>query len=239
MKGGGASMVANRKNCERCGHFLSRVDQGINDGHCQKCRLLISSGQKNFSKMKWRKRKMKKGTKAIIWISSIVVFLLLILPLLAGGFRSWIIPLYKWGFDIKAPQSVAAVDTSTTAAPAATSVPATIDSNVDTSGLVTEQAYIPHPRRYEETGIENTKTWKNIVVNDDEYLVVGGTSVNGTNDGVYRGYGPGTYTTITVTNGFISIVDDDWGDEEFDFRVDQAVEYGWARAHINRGVIPN
>lgn len=122
--------------------------------------------------------------------------------------------------------------------PEATSVPAIVDSNADTTGMVTEQNYVPHPRRYEETGIEGTKTWENLVVNDDEYLVVGGVTVNGINDGVYQGYGPGTYT-VTVTNGFISVVDDDWGDEEFDFRVDQAVQYGWAHAHLSRGVIPN
>lgn len=63
---------------------------------------------------------MANWKKALIWISSILVFALVILPLLAGGFRSWVIPLYKWGFDIKdAPQSVAAADTSTATAPAA------------------------------------------------------------------------------------------------------------------------
>lgn len=108
----------------------------------------------------------------------------------------------------------------------------------DTSGQVTEQAYIPHPRFYQETGIEGTKTWKNVVVNDDEYLVVGGVVVNGVSDGVYQGYGPGTYAKITVTDGFLSIVDDDWGAQEFDFRVAQAITYKWAHAHINRGPIP-
>lgn len=119
--------------------------------------------------------------------------------------------------------------------PVATAAPV---SNADTSGLVTEQNYIPHPRFYQETGIEGTKTWKNVIVNDDEYLVVGGVVVNGVKDGAYQGYGPGTYAKITVTNGFLSIVDDDWGANEFDFRVDQAVTYGWAHAHIDRGPIP-
>lgn len=123
-------------HCNTCGQFLSRDDQDKKDGHCQKCRLLLSSGQKNSNK-KMEEKKMKKGTKAIIWVASILVFLLLILPLLAGGFRSWIIPLYKWGFDIKAATqtSTAAADTSKTAAsntteptaPAATSVPITDD----------------------------------------------------------------------------------------------------------------
>lgn len=54
--------------------------------------------------------KMKTWKKALIWISSILVFLLVILPLLAGGFRTWIIPLYRWGFDIKAQTSAAAID---------------------------------------------------------------------------------------------------------------------------------
>ena len=134
-----------------------------------------------------------------------------------------------------APASV--TDTTNTVVTYSTSAPGTTATTYDTTGKVTEQAYVPHPRFYEETGIEGTKTFKNLVVNDDEYLIVGGTSVNGTDDGVYRGYGPGTYT-IKVVNGFVSIVDDDWGNEEFDFRVAQAVEYGWAHAHINRGPIP-
>lgn len=110
-------------------------------------------------------------------------------------------------------------------------------STANTTGAVTEQAYVPHPRLYEETGIEGTKTWR-LVVNKDEYLIVGGVSVNGQNDGVYLGYGPGKHT-IKVTNGFVSIVDDDWGSEEFNFRVNQAIKYGWAHAVVDRGPIPN
>lgn len=123
------------------------------------------------------------------------------------------------------------------AAPAATSVPMVIYGNADTTGQVTEQPYVPHPRFYQETGIEGTKTFKNIVVNKDEYLIVGGLVVDGVGDGVYQGYGPGTYT-ITITNGFISIVDDDWGYMEFTFRVGEAVKYGWACSHIDLGPIP-
>lgn len=115
---------------------------------------------------------------------------------------------------------------------------ASTETYADTSGKVAEQPYVSHPRRYEETGTGKTKTWKNVVVNDDEYLVVGGVIVNGTKDGVYRGYDPGTYSKITVTDGFIAIVDDDWAGKEFDFRVDQAIKYNWAHAHIDRGPIP-
>lgn len=126
---------------------------------------------------------------------------------------------------------------STSKTEAVVALPASDYVTADTSGIVTEQAYVPHPRFYQETGIEGSKTWNNLVVNNDEYLVVGGVSVNGINDGVYRGYGPGKYT-VTVTNGFVAIVDDDWGNEEFDFRVGQAVQYEWAHAHIDRGPIP-
>ena len=234
-------MMTSQAHCKKCGRFLSRDDQNANYDHCHKCRQSVFSGHKD-SNINMEEKKMKKWQKVLIWIGA-VVFLVAGLPLVGAGFRSGIVPLWKWGFNIKnRQQSVAAVDTSTaaasaTSAPAATSAPTVIDSNADTTGKVTEQNYVPHPRRYEETGIEGTKTWKNIVVNDDEYLVVGGLTVDGTNDGVYRGYGPGTYT-ITVTNGFISVVDDSWGDEEFDFRVGQAVEYGWAHAHVDRGPIP-
>ncbi len=136
-------------------------------------------------------------------------------------------------------EAAAQTDNSGTTAyvPADTTTYQIYSGTADTSGKVTEQSYVPHPRYYQETGTEGTKTFKNLVVNNDEYLIVGGTSVNGTNNGVYRGYGPGTYT-IKVSNGFVSIVDDDWGAQEFDFRVAQAIEYGWAHSHINRGPIP-
>ena len=110
-------------------------------------------------------------------------------------------------------------------------------TNADTTGKVTEQAYTWHPRFYEETGIGKTKTWRNLVVNRDEYLVVGGTVVNRVEDGVYQGYGPGVYT-VTVTDGLVAIVDDDWASLEFNFRVNQAIQFKWAHAHIDRGPIP-
>ncbi len=245
--------MTSQAHCKGCGHFLSRDDQSKKDGYCQKCRLSILSGHKNSNK-KMEEKKMSTMSNTQKWVIGIIVGLVILtvgIPTLIAGGRfvtnSVIIPVWNWGLGVKATtQNNAAVDTPKTAAsnatapavPAATSAPAVIDSNADTTGMVTEQNYVPHPRRYEETGIEGTKTWENLVVNDDEYLVVGGVIVNGIKDGVYQGYGPGTYT-VTVTNGFISVVDDDWGDEEFDFRVDQAIQYGWAHAHLSRGVIPN
>ncbi len=107
-----------------------------------------------------------------------------------------------------------------------------------TSGNLTEQPYISHPRLYMETGIGKTKTFENIVVNEGEYLIVGGVIVNGVDGGVYQGFGPGIYEKIVATDGFISVADKVFAKDEFDFRVKQAEEYNWAHGTIDRGPIP-
>ncbi len=94
---------------------------------------------------------------------------------------------------------------------------------------------------YEDTGTTGTKTWTDLVINDDQYLIVGGLTGNidgvSYKDGFYIGIGPGTHN-LTITNGFRHIVSSEEAPSKFDFRVNQAIAYNWARAHIDRGPIP-
>lgn len=112
---------------------------------------------------------------------------------------------------------------------------ASTSSNIDYGN--NPQKYIPHPNMYKETGISGQiYTWT-FTVRNDEYAIVGGYSVNGIIDGLYKGFGPGTYT-VNIIDGFISVITAEWGANEFDFRVDQAILYGWAHTNIDRGPIP-
>lgn len=99
------------------------------------------------------------------------------------------------------------------------------------------QPYIPHPSLYLETGHtgtdeQKTKTWT-LNVLDGATLVYGGYRVDGVNGGVYGAIQGPTTVTITVTDGFVSIVTNDWAQQEYCFRLGQALQYGWAHAYLH------
>ena len=106
------------------------------------------------------------------------------------------------------------------------------------------QPYVSHPQQYIETGVpcanqptapgltcedndDHTRHWS-IQLRDGSVAVIGGFTVDGVSGGVYKAVGPGGTVDTTVTDGFISIVENIWGNQEFCFRVQQAVQYGWA-----------
>jgi hypothetical protein len=103
-------------------------------------------------------------------------------------------------------------------------------------GLV-PQPYVPHPSSYQETGhtgsdSDKTITWT-LQVLPNTVLIIGGYRVDGVDGGVYKAIaGPATVTT-TVTDGFYSIVASEWGQNEYCFRLGEAIRYGWAHAHLS------
>ncbi len=115
----------------------------------------------------------------------------------------------------------------------------TDNSSLDETTIITDTVINSIP--YEDTGTTGTKTWTNLVINDDEYLIVGGLTgnINGVDyeNGFCIGIGPGTHN-LTITNGFRHIVPSKEAPDKFDFRVAQATTYGWACSHIDRGPIP-
>ncbi len=116
--------------------------------------------------------------------------------------------------------------------PAAGPAPATTPSY----GLP-PQPYVPHPSSYQETGhtgsdAEKTQNW-NIPVLAGTVLVYGGYTVNGESGGAYGAIAGPTTATITVTDGFYSVVTTEWSQQEYCFRLSQAIQYGWAHAHLH------
>lgn len=89
------------------------------------------------------------------------------------------------------------------------------------------QPYIPHPSFYQETGIQKTRTWS-VPVDSDKVMIVGGYTVDGQGGGVYKAYTGGQTVNVTITDGFVSVVLAKWGNNEWCFRIAQAVQYGWA-----------
>jgi len=125
---------------------------------------------------------------------------------------------------------------TSTATPTA---PAGPSASTDGYGLQ-PQPYTPHPSSYQETGTcpknvpctDNTQTW-NISVLDGTTLVYGGFTVGNESNGVYGAIqGPST-VTITVTDGFYSVVKNEWAQQEYCFRLLQVIRYGWAHAHLH------
>lgn len=106
-------------------------------------------------------------------------------------------------------------------------------SNVAPSYDLPPQAYVPHPSSYQETGVgEKTKTWT-IPVLAGTTLVYGGYTVGNETGGVYGAMQGPTTVTLTVTDGFYSVVTSQWGQNEYCFRLGEAVKYGWARANLH------
>jgi len=99
------------------------------------------------------------------------------------------------------------------------------------------QPYVPHPSQYSETGhtgsdIEKTQNWS-ITVAAGTTLVYGGFRVNGEDGGVYGAIVGPTVANITVTDGFYSIVTNEWAQKEYCFRLGEAIRYNWAHAHVH------
>lgn len=102
------------------------------------------------------------------------------------------------------------------------------------------QPQIRHASLYLETGVpdpysedvnNHTKLW-NFRVVDGMTAIVGGFTVDGTSDGVYRAIqGPGRVNT-KVTDGFVEVIRSDWANAQFCERVRQAKNEGWAHQHI-------
>jgi len=91
------------------------------------------------------------------------------------------------------------------------------------------QPQVGHPSYYNETGVsEKSGCWEVELRDEDFVLIAGGYIVNGREGGVYTAVqGPAT-VEVSITDGFIAIVVDEWAEEEFCFRVGQAVEFGWS-----------
>lgn len=79
---------------------------------------------------------------------------------------------------------------------------------------------------YRETGKGQTQVWT-LAVGADKVLIVGGYRVDGRGPGVYKAYQGGQTVTVTVTDGFVLIVEAGFAPQQFCFRVGQARQYGW------------
>lgn len=91
------------------------------------------------------------------------------------------------------------------------------------------QPQIGHPSFYIETGIESTRCWV-VTVKPGFIAVIGGFTVDGVSNGVYKAVAAGTLTT-TVTNGFLAIPVAEVARDEYCFRLGQAVQYKWAHSN--------
>lgn len=79
---------------------------------------------------------------------------------------------------------------------------------------------------YRETGKGQTHVWT-LAIGADKALIVGGYRVDGRGPGVYKAYQGGQTVTVTVTDGFATIVEAGFASQQFCFRVGQARQYGW------------
>jgi hypothetical protein len=87
--------------------------------------------------------------------------------------------------------------------------------------------YESHPLRYEETG-SGQKTFWNIPLGYSQVAVIGGYVVDGISGGVYKAVAGPASLTVSVTDGFYSIVTKESGQVEFCSRLAQARQHGWA-----------
>jgi len=86
---------------------------------------------------------------------------------------------------------------------------------------------------YAETGKGASKNFT-LIVENGNIGIVGGYTVNGQSNGVYRAYRPGTYS-LSITDGFIYEIDQAHAKAEFNSRVSQARNSGWACSTIDYG----
>lgn len=102
---------------------------------------------------------------------------------------------------------------------------------VQQSTTTTNSAPVIH--NYAETGVGKSKNFT-LVVRSGNIGIVGGYTVNGQSNGVYRAYSPGTYS-LAITDGFIYEVDQAHAKAEFNSRVSQARNSGWACSIVDYG----
>ncbi len=137
--------------------------------------------------------------------------------------------------DTPAASATSVITTTTTAAPAP--IPAATRAENGQLYDLQPQPYVAHPSMYLETGKWDPesgtdapqKTWR-IKLIPGTAAVVGGFTVDNVAGGVYK-----TYTSdfsVTVKDGFVSVVKSEWLKDEYDFRVGEAVKYSWAHAHL-------
>ncbi len=96
-----------------------------------------------------------------------------------------------------------------------------------------DKNYQPHGY-YEETG-PSTKVFI-LHVPQGWVGIIGGYRVDGVDRGVYKTIGTGTHTHV-VTDGFVLLIRKNQAKTEFQFRLDQARQNGWAHDHIDWGPI--
>lgn len=94
------------------------------------------------------------------------------------------------------------------------------------------QPQIGHPSFYIETGVNKDEQCWEIPIKEGFVAVVGGFTVDGVSNGVYKAIeGPKTIT-VRVVDGFALVAVREAAQGEFLFRVNQAIQYNWARNTI-------
>lgn len=97
-----------------------------------------------------------------------------------------------------------------------------------------EQTQIRHPAIYSQTNISGNPVRYVLDVPANYIGIVGGFNVDGHGGGVYQAMSPGQHTR-TVTDGFALIVRRGWAVDEWNFRLGQAREKGWALGYADPG----
>lgn len=162
--------------------------------------------------------KARKETRLILLVGIGGTFLVLLLGLAAWG---WFRPT-----KVATPSAQIAVAEPSVVA-ATTEVEEVV--RVPEHGDEEPQVQEVHPSLYVETGTEGTRTWK-LTASDDEVVIIGGWAVDGADGGVYRAIHGPVEASVTVTDGFALIIVEEWAQNEFCFRIDQAEQYGWAHS---------
>lgn len=96
------------------------------------------------------------------------------------------------------------------------------------------QPQIGHPTSYEETHVSGVAVCVILDVPENYVGIVGGTNVDDKSGGYYTAFGPGHYEKIVI-NGFGLITTQTWAKAEWQFRLDQVKQYGWALAASDPG----
>lgn len=101
----------------------------------------------------------------------------------------------------------------------------------------TRPAPFYHETGFNPDGTEREELFK-FTVPVGYLCVLGGRVRNGIAGGHLIGLGAGYHEEL-IKNGFYSYIPAKWAKSEWDFRLGQAIQYNWDRAHIDRGPIPN
>ncbi|HPT66223.1 MAG TPA: hypothetical protein PK257_02845 [Candidatus Woesebacteria bacterium] len=137
-----------------------------------------------------------------------------------------------WGTIALSSQTTQAAPTTVSITAATTTATlAVVDPALEHGNLPQEQ--IGHPNWYTETGTNDEYKWT-FEVKTGEVGIVGGLVVDGKNGGVYRAYAPGIYT-VQIQNGFALTTKAEWAQNEFEFRLGQAIQYNWAYGTVDYG----